>query len=57
MGGGGWVWGGSGLGGGGQDRCGWKSEVFLKIEKKKQFFWGEGVGWGGVQVEGGEGSG
>ena len=39
-------WGG---GGGGQGRCEWRSEAFVKIQKKKIFFflgWG-GSGWGG----------
>ena len=51
MGGGGsawWVGGGSGwLGGGGrQGGCERRIEVFVKIQKKKDFFWG-GVGGGG----------
>ena len=37
-------WGGSGLRG--QDGCGRRIEVFVKIKKKKIFFWG-GVGEGG----------
>ena len=49
MGGGG---GGSGWGGG-QDGCEWRSEAFVKIQKKNIFFffWGGvgsgGSGWGG----------
>ena len=53
-GGGGWVHGGSGLGG--QDGCERRIEVFVKIKKKKSFFFGgggggqwEGSGWGGGQ--------
>ena len=44
---GGWGSGGSGWEGG-QDGCEWKSEAFVKIQKKKIFFfWGGGVGSGG----------
>ena len=39
-----------GGGGGGQGRCEWRSEAFVKIKKKKKFFWE-----GGRRVEGGEG--
>ena len=34
-------------GGGGQGRCKWRSEAFVKIQKKKFFFLGGGVGGGG----------
>ena len=30
----------SGGGGGGQVGCEWRSEAFVKIQKKKFFFWG-----------------
>ena len=45
--------GGSGWwGGGGQGGCERRIEVFVKIQKKKNFFWGGGVGWGGgVRVD------
>ena len=57
MGGGGQVWGGgSGWGGGGggvQGGCEWRSEAFVKIQKKNNFFWeGGGSGRGGGRVEG-----
>ena len=53
LGGGGWVHGGSGLGG--QDGCERRIEVFVKIKKKIFFFWrggrgGGGSGWG-VRVD------
>ena len=45
--GGGSGWGGIGLGGE-QGGCEWRSEAFVKIQKKKNFFWGGGgVGMGG----------
>ena len=47
LGGGGWVHGGSGLGG--QDGCERRIEVFVKI-KKKIFLEGGGSGWG-VRVD------
>ena len=56
---GGRVWGGSGWSGG-QDGCERRIEVFVKIQKKKYFFFlggglaGGGVGWGrvwGVSVD------
>ena len=31
-------------GGGGQGRCEWRSEAFVKIKKKKHFFFGGGSG-------------
>ena len=37
--------GGGGGGGGGQGRCEWRSEAFVKIQKKH--FLGGGGGWGG----------
>ena len=46
--------GGVGLGGGGQGGCERIIEVFVKIPKKKYFFWGGvGGGGGGVGVGGG----
>ena len=45
----GWVVGGVGLGGC-QGGCVWRSEAFVKIQKKNIFFWsggGGGSGWGG----------
>ena len=39
--------GGVGLGGGGQGGCERRIEVFVKIQKKKFFFIGGGVRWGG----------
>ena len=44
-------------GGGVQGGCEWRSEAFVKIQKKKNLFWGGGVrlggsGWGGG-VQGG----
>ena len=60
MGGGVWSGGGGGFGlGGGQGGCVWRSEAFVKIQKKIIIFlfWGgggEGSGWGGggVRVDG-----
>ena len=49
MGGGGGPW-GVGVGLGGQSGCERRIEVFVKIQKKKYFFWGGGVG-GGVRVD------
>ena len=48
------------LGGGGQGGCEWRSEAFVKIQKKKYFFLGGGgsgqggggSGWEGVRVDG-----
>ena len=59
MGGGPWGGGGVGVGLGGQSGCERRIEVFVKIQKKKNFFggggWGgqwEGSGWGGgVRVD------
>ena len=48
-GGGGRVWGG---GGGGQGRCEWRSEAFVKIQKKKIFLFflgGVRSGWMGME--------
>ena len=45
LGGGGW---------GGQGRCEWRSEAFVKIKKKIFFFFGGGgggSGWGGVRAD------
>ena len=48
--------GGVGLGGGGQGGCERRIEVFVKIQKKKFFFWGGGVRfWGGGVRWGGVG--
>ena len=54
MGGGGWVGGGGGVQGG----CEWRSEAFMKIQKKNYFFFlgggggsGWGVGFGGFRVD------
>ena len=46
--------GGFGFGGwGGQGGCEWRSEAFVKIQKKNFFFGGGGgVGSGGVRVDG-----
>ena len=48
--------GGVGLGGGVQGGCEWRSETFVKIQKKNIFFWGGGGlgGWdrGGGRVGG-----
>ena len=47
--------GGGGFGLGGQDGCEWRSEAFVKIQKKNIFFFGGGggSGWGrGVRVDG-----
>ena len=47
---------GVGFGGwGGQGGCEWRSEAFVKIQKKKN--WGRGVGSGGGVGLAGEGSG
>ena len=51
------MWGGGSVGGvgvglGGQSGCEGRIEVFVKIPKKKIFFWG-GVGGGGGGVGGG----
>ena len=47
---------GSGWGGGGQDGCEWRSEAFVKIQKKIFiFFFGGGRVWsggGGVRLGG-----
>ena len=43
--------GGGGGGGGGQGGCERRIEVFVKIQKKKCFFWEGGVGFGGVRVD------
>ena len=51
---GGRVWGGVGLGGGGQGGCEWRSEASVKIQKKKKIFF---FGGGGALVGGGGGSG
>ena len=59
-GGGGGVGGGSGrvgVGLGGQSGCERRIEVFVKIQKKKIFFWGGGGVGGGVGGWSGEGSG
>ena len=47
--------GGVGSGGGGvQGGCEWRSEAFVKIQKKKNiFYWGWGVRSGGVGLGGG----
>ena len=43
------------MGGGVQGGCEWRSEAFVKIKKKKFFFWGVG-GWvRGGGVRGGSG--
>ena len=56
---GGGGWGSGGWVGGGQGGCEWRSEAFVKIQKKK--FWGgggveggrvRGSDWGGVRVDG-----
>ena len=39
--------GGVGVGLGGQSGCERRIEVFVKIQKKKNFFWGGGWGGGG----------
>ena len=44
-----------GVGLGGQGGCERRIEVFVKIQKKKNFFWGGESGWGGGCV-GGSGS-
>ena len=44
------------VGGGGQGGCEWRSEAFVKIQKKKNWGGGVGSGWGGgggVRVWGG----
>ena len=44
-----------GVGGGGQGRCEQRSEVFVKIQKKKKLFGGGGqVGGGGNMFGGGD---
>ena len=50
------------MGGGGQGGCEWRSEAFVKIQKKNNFFFGGGggsgrvraseLGEGGVRVDG-----
>ena len=46
------------MGGGGQGGCEWRSEAFVKIQKKKSlFFFGGGGGGGGGRVRGGVGLG
>ena len=56
MGGGVRLGGGSGLGGGGvQGGCEWRSEAFVKIQKKNIFFWWGGGGSGGEGRVGGSG--
>ena len=51
---GGGLSGGGGSGwGGGQGGCEWRSEAFVKIQKKKIGEWGGWVGGGGVRVGGG----
>ena len=54
--------GGGGSGWGGQGGCEWRSEAFVKIQKKNKKNWGGGGGGGGgrvmgVRVGGGGGSG
>ena len=45
---------GGGGGGGGQGGCEWRSEAFVKIQKKKFWGgWGLGSGGGGVGLGGG----
>ena len=46
--------GGSGWGGGGQGGCEWRSEAFVKIQKKNIIFFlgGSGQGGGGVELGG-----
>ena len=56
MGGSGSWGGGVGLGWGGQGGCEWRSEAFVKIQKKKNFGGGggglvRGSDWGGVRVD------
>ena len=48
-----WGGGGGGSGWGGQGGCEWRSEAFVKIQKKKYFFLGGGGGSGGVRGGGG----
>ena len=58
----GWGGGGGGQGGGRRVGCEWKSEAFVKIQKKNIFFLGGGgglgsvggvwLGGGGVRVDG-----
>ena len=60
MGGGGSGWGGGGgrvWGGGVQGGCEWRSEAFVKIQKKIKFYWrgGGGSGHGGRGRVGGSG--
>ena len=47
------------MGGGGQGRCEWRSEAFVKIQKKNCYFFlgGSGQGGGGVRLGGGGGQG
>ena len=55
---GGGVRGGGVFGLGGQGGCEWRSEAFVKIQKKLLFFgggWGLGLGGGGVGLGGGSG--
>ena len=44
-------------GGGGQGGCEWRSEAFVKIQKKYKKIWGRGVGSGGGGVGLGGGGG
>ena len=46
-----------GGGGGGQDGCEWRSEAFVKIQRKKIFLGGGGFGLGGGGGGGGFGLG
>ena len=43
--------------GGGQGGCVWRSEAFVKIQKKNIFFWGGGGGGGSGQGSGWGGQG
>ena len=54
MGGSGGQWEGSSWGGGGQGGCERRIEVFVKIQKKKNFFLGGGGSGGGVGSGGGK---
>ena len=47
--------GGGGVGLGGQGGCEWRSEAFMKIQKKIFFWGGGGLGRGGVGLGGGGG--
>ena len=40
------------VGGGGQGGCERRIKVFVKIQKKKFFFWGGGAGVGSVELVG-----